>query len=355
MARNSDKIFNKVLFLGPQRKGAKGGIAAVLDMYGRNIKHFHYLPTNSAHGTLAGVCVLLATLSVMPLARLAGRRIAHIHYASGKSWIRKKLVWRWARLLGFRTVMHNHSGGFARQVEADGAVAIRRCLGRADANVCLNQERLDMFVGDLGLSNAVIINNPVERPVPAADSMEKYAAPERVEMVFLGKLCRNKGVYDMLEAARRLKAEGLRFHISVGGNGEVEEFKARVAEAGLGDCVEYAGWVDAARKDALLRRAHVLLLPSYIEGLPISILEAMAYSTAVISTPVGGIPSLIEPGVDGQLAAPGDVDALADAMRRYISNPAEARQHALHARSTVEPYYIDHVTARLAELYRTLL
>lgn len=355
MAADSNKIFDKVLYLGPERKGARGGIAAVLDVYGRNIEHFHYLPTNSPRGTLAGAAVLLCTLLRMPLERIAGRRIAHIHYASGKSWTRKKMVWRWARLLGFRTVMHNHSGGFARQVEADGAEAIARCLGRADANVCLNEERLRMFSHELGLSNALIINNPVERPVPPADSMDKFDSPTTIEMVFLGKLCRDKGVYDMLEAAGRLKAEGLRFHISAGGNGEVEEFKARVAEMGLDDCVDYVGWVDGARKDALLRRAHVLLLPSYIEGLPISILEAMAYSTAVISTPVGGIPSLIEPGVGGQLAAPGDVDALADAMRRYITAPALAREHALQARATVEPYYIDRVTGALADLYATLL
>lgn len=354
MTVNSDPIFDKVLFIGPQIKGAFGGIETVLQTYNRNIDKFHYLQTNSSHGFLAGLLYLASTVVLMPVHRLAGRRIVHIHHACGKSWIRKKLLFRWARLLGYRTVMHCHGGAFRMQVEKDGVENVRRLLSKADAVIVLSKEWKDYFEDYLGLENVLILNNPIERVIPPVDMDVKYSRDVTPRFVFLGKLGKDKGVYDMLEAVRLLKNDGITVDVAVGGNGETDVFQQRVIELGLNDCVHFLGWVSGEQKDRLLREREVLLLPSYFEGLPICILESMAYRQTVISTPVGGIPSIIESGKNGTLVSPGDAHALADAIRQYFDNPELARRHAEASSNIIENFYVDKVMGRLAGIFNKL-
>ncbi len=347
MAVNTDPIFDKVLFIGPQIKGAFGGIAAVLQTYKRNIEHFNYQQTNSSCGFVVGMMYLALAMIMMPLHRLSGRRIVHIHYACGKSWIRKKMLFRWARLLGFSTVMHCHGGDFRMQVDKDGVDNVCRLLSKADAVAVLSKEWKDYFEDYIGLRNVVVLNNPVERVKPPVDIDAKYAQRQSPRFVFLGEIGKNKGVYDMLDAVRLLKDEDIHVDLIVGGNGETVQFQQRVIDLELEDCVHFIGWISGERKDKVLRERHVLLLPSYIEGLPISILESMAYRQAVITTPVGGIPSIIESGKNGILIAPGDVRALADAMKQYVVNPELARRHSEASSEIVENFYIDKVMENL--------
>ena len=145
-------------------------------------------------------------------------------------------------------------------------------------------------------------------------------AEHRSSFLMLGRLGKRKGTYDLIAAAELAlrKAPGLRFCLA--GDGEVEQVRALVKEKGLEEQIAVPGWIGREEKLRRLRDAATVVLPSYHEGLPVSLLEGMAAGKAIISTTVGAIPEVIG-AENGILIAPGDVPALADALLRCGGSP----------------------------------
>lgn len=349
-------IFNKVLFIGPDLSAkGKGGIASVLRLYGERLPSFHYLQTNSYHGMIAGLLYAGMTFLRIPFARLKGRKIAHIHYAAGKSWVRKTKITAWARLWGYKIVMHSHSGLFKAYSEKVGMDKISRVLTKVDANVALSKAWADFFTNEAHCKNVKIINNMVSRPDASLLAEKSRTNNKTAQFLFLGLISDNKGIFEILEAVARLKKEGYKLRLTVGGNGETERLISEIARLGIEDFVDFRGWVSGSTKQELLAGSDVLLLPSHNEGLPISILEAMSYGTGVIASPVGGIPEIITDSVNGRLVPPGNVDALFEAMKEAIEHPDLARAQGEKSARIVEAYYPEAVTEELYRLYKGLL
>jgi colanic acid/amylovoran biosynthesis glycosyltransferase len=145
--------------------------------------------------------------------------------------------------------------------------------------------------------------------------------PPTPKLVCVGRLCEQKGQLLLLRALHRLREQGLRVELVLAGDGEMRpEVEALIAELGLADQVRITGWIggDTVRQEILQARA--LVLPSFAEGLPVVLMEAMALGRPVISTYIGGIPELVSDGVHGWLIPAGDVQALADAMRQVLQH-----------------------------------
>jgi len=121
----------------------------------------------------------------------------------------------------------------------------------------------------------------------------------------------------------------------------------------VADRLECPGWLNAEQMAGELRRASIFALPSHNEGVPIALLEAMSHSLPVITTPVGGIPEVVESGRNGILVKPGDVDAIEVALEKLLQSSAERQRLGAAARATIaERYSLDSVVERLAGLYR---
>jgi len=151
---------------------------------------------------------------------------------------------------------------------------------------------------------------------------ESQAAPR---LVCVGRLCEQKGQLLLVEAAKRVVASGRPFELVLAGDGEMRaEIEALIDRLGLRSNVRITGWVatDRVRDEILAARA--LVLPSFAEGLPVVLMEAMALRRPVISTFVAGIPELVQDGENGWLVPAGDVDALARAMMDCLAAPADA-------------------------------
>jgi glycosyltransferase involved in cell wall biosynthesis len=142
------------------------------------------------------------------------------------------------------------------------------------------------------------------------------------KILFLGNLLERKGISDLLHAAAALPKDTKPWRLIAAGGGDLDRYKALVAELGIADRVEFAGWVDQARARALLAESDVLALPSYDEGLPLVILEALGMGTPVLCTPVGAIPEVLEDGHTAIFAKPGDRADLSRALRRLIDDDA---------------------------------
>ena len=133
------------------------------------------------------------------------------------------------------------------------------------------------------------------------------------------------------------------------------ELQSIINECGLSKIVRFEGWVSGDKKVELLNNTDVFILPSYTEGLPISILEAMSYRLPVISTPVGGIPEVVRDGENGFLIKPGDKDALHNAIVR-LANDEELREKMGNiSYSKVQPHLPEIVAKELEDIYKKLV
>jgi glycosyltransferase involved in cell wall biosynthesis len=138
----------------------------------------------------------------------------------------------------------------------------------------------------------------------------------------------------------------------LGGDGELEQARHYANKLDVAHRVECLGWVTGEHKRALLARCTVFVLPSYNEGQPMSVLEAMAAGTPVLSTRTGGVPDAVTDGVNGLLVEAGDVEALSAALSVLLSNEALRRRLGQCARDRVrDAFSTDVLLPQLEEIY----
>ena len=170
----------------------------------------------------------------------------------------------------------------------------------------------------------VVVHCGLDAAYAASPDPEMPSAPR---LVCVGRLCEQKGQLLLVRAAAAIVARGVPLQLVLAGDGELRsEIERLVRSLRLESHVRITGWIDGAVVRDELRAACALVLPSFAEGLPVVIMEAMALERPVISTFVAGIPELVRDGVDGWLVAAGDVDALADAMTTCLRSTPEARR-----------------------------
>ena len=193
-----------------------------------------------------------------------------------------------------------------------------------------------------GLEAAFHAGPPV--PVPAVP-----------RLVCVGRLCEQKGQLLLLEAAQKLAAQGTAFELVLAGDGEMRaEIETLIARHGLQGQVRITGWISSGQVREELLAARALVLPSFAEGLPVVIMEAMALRRPVLTTYVAGIPELVRPGENGWLFPAGAVQELAAAMADCFGQPDEVLQRmgdAAHQR-VLERHDIDTEAAKLASYFR---
>lgn len=266
----------------------------------------------------------------------SARTIAHIHTCSGLTYFLDGLYMLLARLRGVPVVMHVHGARF--DAFLDGLSRPRLLLARFVARraarvVVLSGEWQEKLSSRLpGARLTVIENGVAEAPVVAVEKPTGV-----ITVLFLGNLCQRKGVWDLVACAPTLPSE---VHlVFVGGEedlGIMEELKARIRAEQLESRITLAGPAVGAAKFKWLRVADIFVLPSYAEGVPISMLEALAVGLPAVLTPVGGIPSVLRDGVHAVFVQPDDPAALAQAITRLAHDPIlrmrlgeAARQHVL--------------------------
>lgn len=146
--------------------------------------------------------------------------------------------------------------------------------------------------------------------------------PDSKAFVCVGRLSAQKGQLLLIDAFAELVAGGSDARLVLAGDGELRaEIEARIAQQGLGDRVSITGWVTSEEVRDLLRMSRALVLPSFAEGLPVVIMEAFALARPVISTYVGAIPELVEPGRSGWLVPAGARAPLVAALRDALAAP----------------------------------
>jgi glycosyltransferase involved in cell wall biosynthesis len=250
----------------------------------------------------------LVLLSMGAAVRRAGRDADLIHAHWLASTLVVPLAWR-------PVVLTLHGSGSAGRFEDLQLMSRRprlaRMLLRRARVVIAVSEQLAGAARGVGARDVRWIPNGVEIPA------EVGAEADPPEVLFVGRLSPEKGIHELAEAARGL-------NLVVAGDGPLRPL---VPDA--------LGFVPHEEVERLLARAAVVVLPSHREGLPMALLEAMAHGRAVVATPVGGIPGLVEDGRTGLLVPPGDAGALRAAIDRLLADPELRRRLGEAARERV--------------------
>ena len=253
-------------------------------------------------------------------------------------------------------MVHAHAGLFLDWFDGLPRPArglVRRLLV-ADRVIALNETVRDGYARRLGVpaDRMLMMSNPVEWP----DDVPERRRDGPVGAAFLGYFREMKGVFDLLRATSLLPPEHReRLRLVVAGHGDPEPVRAAVREAGITDVVDVREYLPPAERDAVLAEAEILVLPSYAEGLPMSVLEAMAWGVAPVVTPVGGLASLVRDGQNGVLVPVGDPEALASALGKLLVDDEARRAMGARARDDVHVFAAEPWAARLAELWRSLV
>ncbi len=177
------------------------------------------------------------------------------------------------------------------------------------------------------------------------------------ELLFVGRLAGVKGVPVLFEALRSLRASSSQVHLTLIGDGpERKALEEKARTMGLQECVTFAGYQSQAEVAQALSKTDIFVLPSFAEGVPVVLMEALASSVPVITSRIAGIPELVEDQVNGLLIPPGDPGALADAIQELASNADVREQYGQAGRAKVqEQYNIEHETKWLAHLLTSYL
>lgn len=350
----------RVLAIGPAPAGpeSRGGMATVMSHMAALTDPdvtVRVVPTYVDAGRWRWLWVGVRGMLVSSWLVLTGQvDVLHVHLGHGGSVARKALPLWAARIRRVPSLVHAHSFDFAgwyRQQPVAVQYGVRWGL-RADRWIILGRGLADEYTACLQLdpNHVAVLQNPVRIPEQPA-----FSAAATVTAVSLGRLGHRKGTYDIVRAAATLPTDVralLRIHLA--GDGEVEQVRAAVTSAGVADVITVHGWLDAGAGAELLSGADIFVLPSYAEGLPMALLEAMAAALAVITTPVGSIAEVVHNNENGILVTPGDIDALAAALTRLTTDPEERRALAQAARETVRGLDIADWQAQLVRTWKSL-
>ncbi len=288
------------------------------------VAELRLLDTRGEGSALSSLWVLTQALGKLLLYRLRGELAGvHVNVAERLSLFRKGVVVVASRALGIPVVLHLHAAQlhhFYPALPWPLQALTRWVFSLPQSCVVLGQVSRQFVIEQLGVpaQRVEIINNGVPEPTET----RRRTDPDDVQRVlFVGNLSERKGVSDLLAALALPGFDRRQVEVQIAGGGDVQSYQARANALGLKRLVHFSGWVDHPEVARLMAAADVLVLPSYDEGLPLVILEALANGVAVVCSPVGEIVGVLTDGFDAVLVQPGDPRGLAAGMQRVLRNP----------------------------------
>lgn len=348
----NDRI--KVLMVGPDRS-VHGGISGVVNNYydaGITEKvDLNYIGTMVEGSKLRklwqAVKAYIKFLKLLP-----EYPIVHVNVASDSSYYRKSLFIKAAKRAGKKIVIHQHGGDFETFYEKEqndrGRAKIRQVLSMGDVFLVLSPVLEQFFKGILEPSKVVLFPNAV--PVPC--DIEKEYGKQRI--LFLGRLCKEKGLRELFSVLPQLHEQFPQMHLLLGGIWEDEELREEAEK--MEEYVSDLGWLQGEAKKDYLRISDLFVFPTYFEGQPVSVLEAMAYQCGIVATRVGGIPQMIEQEQTGLLIEPKDAEGLKSALEKLLSDPELCERLGKNARVKIEKEFsIEKSLQELIKIYQQLV
>ena len=349
------KLSQKILTLGVS-KTTYGGMTSVLVSYEKCFEQMRFIPTWRLGNKAVKAWYAFQAFVRCSLLLLFDRRIKilHIHGAANASFYRKAVFMKMGKFMGKKVILHQHAADFKEFFgQNNNKQQMINTINLCDKLIVLSQSWKIYFVS-IGVAEKKIsvLNNivfPPEKPV-------MRTANKKLHLLYLGEISNRKGIYDLLNVfiANKQYFDG-KILLRVGGNLVDGDINLFITENNLSSMVKYEGWVSGAKKIECLEWSDIYILPSYNEGLPIAILEAMSYSRPIISTNVGGIPEILHSYETGILIEAGNQEQIKNALIFFIENPEKIPKYGENAYQTVLPFFPESVFEKLNVIYQELL
>ncbi len=327
---------SKVLMIGPARS-VHGGVSAVVNnLYEAGLSRqvqLKYIAT-MVDGSKARKLLQAGIAYIGFLAALPFYQILHVNMAADASCFRKKIFIDTAGFFKKKILIHEHGGDFE-------GFYFKRCSEKQRASIKKSMDKEKIHV----LQNRILI-----------PEKEKKDYNSR-KILFLGRLCREKGIGELLEAVPVIQKQIPDVKFILGGLWETGNEELKKKAESLSDVVELPGWVSSEERERLMEECSIFVLPTWFEGQPVSLLEAMAAGMCVVAAKVGGIPQIMgeEKGQTGILLPPKDAKALADTLTWLLNEEETRKRLGEQARSRmVEQYDISSNVKALVRYYETL-
>lgn len=350
-------LSQKVLMIGEYFKhNAPGGMAAVLASYNEYFENMQFIPTWRNGNILVKIwyAVYSYVFFIWYMLFVRSVKIVHIQGAAFASFERNVFFVKVGKLFGKKVVMHMHCADFESYYNpSKHKQRIVDTINACDLYLVLSDSWKQYFESIGVKSNIIkVLNNTITPPV----TKRVKRSTDILNLLYLGVIGQRKGIYDILNALKDNKEmfDG-KVVLRIGGNQEEEKLQACINEYGLQGMVKFEGFVSGEKKIECLNWADVYILPSFNEGLPIGILEAMSYRHPIISTPVGGIPEVVKDGVNGIMVKPGNVQEIAKAISAFVGDKKLVEEYGMHSIELVKPYLPETVFAALSEMYSHLI
>ncbi len=349
----------RVAQVGPDPAG-KGGMAAVMrDLLDSSLAERYRLDPIVTWGgfqpasRLWVFCRGLVSLTAWCLR--PGKRVVHVHSAVRGSLYRKSVCVFVARLLRRPVVVQIHGGPgdaeeFAARLGPARRSFVRRGLSAANRVLAVSAESARTIERCFGVEGIGVIPNAA----PSVPARLAGAVAEEPHVLFIGGFENPVKGGEQMVAATELCAEDLGEAVfELGGPGEPPQ-ALRDKLAAMPN-IRWAGWLDRESKGEAFERCGLFVLPSLSEGLPVALLEAMAWGRAIVATRVGGVPDVVSDGVEARIVPPGEPKALAEAIAQLMRDPEARQRLGRAARKRALSLNEEEVCGRLDALYRELV
>jgi glycosyltransferase involved in cell wall biosynthesis len=352
--------------IGAHRTKTLGGITTLIETLLQssltNEFTIRHLATQADEYSALGKLLLAATAWLKFIFQIFWWKpsIVYIHVGANLSSYRKLPFLLAARLLRRKIVTHFHAGDFAEyyaQQPRFGQWLLRLGLRQSDRLLAVS-ESLRVVLAQLLPQKAIdVIPNGIALDDFAAEGRRNQSTARAgeavVRLLFVGAMGRLKGERDLLQAVHSLSQRYPALRVTLLGHGS-EAIEDLIAEKQLAAWIEFIGPVKLHERAQYFRQADFFVLPSYAEGMPISIIEAMAAGLPVIATRIGGIPELVTENREGWLVEAGDATALAERIAFVLDHPAEREQAGLRARQKAQQFDLTQVIRQLEAVFRQM-
>ena len=330
--KKGERTVVKVLMLGPARS-VHGGISGVVNNYyeaGLDKKiDLVYIET-MVEGSKVRKLLQAGLAYIQFLFLVRGCDIVHVNVASDMSYVRKSFFIRKAKKLRKKIVIHQHGGdfqGYYAGLSKDRQEKVKEIFSMGDVFLVLAPVWKEFFEQIVESEKIVVFPNSVRVP----ERFQKEYGQRK--LLFLGRICKDKGIGELIDAFSAIREENLACELFLGGIWEDKALKERIEKCPVG--IKYLGWITGEKKEEYLRECDIFVLPSYFEGQPVSILEAMSYSCAVAASNVGGIPQMIIDGKTGILFEPKNAESIKEALIGLLKDPDLCKELGENAREKV--------------------
>lgn len=339
---------------------AKGGITAVVSGYKNskleNIYEIRYIETYS-DGRIIKKVISAVTAYIKFIYILISWHpdLIHIHSSFGGSFYRKIPFILLGHMVSIPIVNHIHGSyydEFFFQAKESKKKLIRAIFKKCDYFIALSSKaktELKKIVNEEKISiienYGIIHENAVE---------ERKRKSNNHTVLFLGFITEKKGCFDIPSICELVAKKIPDVKFVLAGVGELEALKGEITNS-LMRHFEFPGWISGVEKDHQLRNADIFLLPSYSEGMPMAILDAMGYGLPIVATKVGGVPQIVHHNENGYLADPGEVEKLSEYIIRLLSNKEEIDRCGGKSVEIIrEKFSFDIHLSKLEKIYKQL-